>query len=126
MSNDSMTNVSKSGPRVRPTLKTISRLSDLAVPTVSRALSDAPDISESTKKKVRKIAQDIGYRPNRAGLRLRTGKTNVIALVLSIDFDMINHTARLITSIAAATRSTPYHLIVTPYFPDEDPMEGIL
>lgn len=120
-----MTDVSKSGPRARPTLKTISRLAGLAVPTISRALSDAPDISESTKKKVRRIAQEIGYRPNRAGLRLRTGKTNVIALILSTDYDMMNHTARLITSIAAVTRSTPYHLIVLPFFPDEDPMDPV-
>ena len=30
----------------RPTLKTIAKLSGLAVPTVSRALNDAPDIGE--------------------------------------------------------------------------------
>lgn len=109
----------------RPTLKTIARLSGLAVPTVSRALNDAPDIGEDTKRKVREIAREIGYSPNRAGLRLRTGKTNVIALVLSTEFDMMNHTARLITAIAAATRGTPYHMIVTPYFPDEDPMDPV-
>ena len=109
----------------RPTLKTIAELSGLAVPTVSRALNDAPDIGQATKDKVRRIAADIGYRPNRAGLRLRTGKTNVIALILSTEHDIMNHTARLITSIAAATRNTPYHMIVTPYFPDQDPMEPV-
>ncbi|MEM7719364.1 MAG: LacI family transcriptional regulator [Pseudomonadota bacterium] len=111
--------------KARPTLKTIANLSGLAVPTVSRALNDAPDIGEATKKRVRSIALEIGYRPNRAGLRLRTGKTNVIALVLSTQHDMMNHTARLITSIAGATRGTPYHMIVTPYFPDQDPMDPV-
>lgn len=109
----------------RPTLKTIARLSGLAVPTVSRALNDAPDIGDATKARVRDIAREIGYRPNRAGLRLRTGKTNVIALVLSTQHDMMNHTARLITAIAGATRDTPYHMIVTPYFPDQDPMDPV-
>ncbi len=111
--------------KARPTLKTIAELSGLAVPTVSRALNDAPDIGNATKAKVREIAAKIGYQPNRAGLRLRTGKTNVIALVLSTQHDMMNHTARLITSIAAATRGTPYHMIVTPYFPDQDPMDPV-
>ena len=74
---------------------------------------------------MRLFALEIGYQPNQAGLRLRTGKTNVIALILSTDFAMMNHTAGLITSIAAATRATPYHLIVTPYFPDEDPMIAV-
>ncbi len=109
----------------RPTLKTISELSGFAVPTVSRALSDAPDIGAKTKEKVRQIAREIGYVPNRAGVRLKTGKTNVISLVLSTDPDMMNHTARLISSIAGKLRDTAYHMIVTPYFPEEDPLKPV-
>lgn len=109
----------------RPTLKTIARLSGLAVPTVSRALGDAPDIGSDTKKRVREIADQLGYRPNRAGLRLRTGKTNVIALVLRTDHDLMSHASRLITAIAGELRGTPYHLIIIPYFPDEDPLEAV-
>lgn len=112
-------------PPGRPTLKTISELSGLAIPTVSRALHDAPDIGEATKRRVQELAEKIGYRPNRAGLRLRTGKTNVIALVLATNHDMMNFTARLITAIAAGTRGTAYHLIITPYFPDQNLMDPI-
>ncbi|MFK7857814.1 MAG: LacI family transcriptional regulator [Granulosicoccus sp.] len=108
----------------RPTLKTISRLSGLAVPTVSRALSNAPDIGQRTKDRVKAIAQQIGYRPNRAGLRLRTGKTQVISLVLATDFDVMNQTAILIGSIAQGLRGTEYHLNVNPSFAD-DPMSPV-
>lgn len=106
----------------KPTLKTIAKLSGLAVPTVSRALNDAPDIGANTKKLVRKIAHEIGYVPNRAGVRLRTGRTNVIALVMSTEHDIMNHTARLISSVAGGLRDTRFHLNVTPFFPNEDPM----
>ena len=109
----------------RPTLKTIAGETGLAVATVSRALKDAPDIGEETKRRVREAAERLGYRPNRAGVRLRTGKTNVIALVLSTEADVMNHTSRLIYSIAAALRGTAYHLVVMPYFPDQDPQEPI-
>lgn len=109
----------------RPTLKTIAAETGFAVATVSRALKDAPDIGEETKKRVREAARRLGYRPNRAGVRLRTGKTNVIALVLSTEADMMNFTSRLIYSIANALRDTSYHLIVTPFFPDQDPMEPV-
>jgi len=109
----------------RPTLKTIARIAGLAVPTISRALNDAPDIGEDTKRRVRDIATRIGYRPNRAGLRLRTGKTQVISLVLSTQTDLMDHTARLVSSLAGALRGTPYHLIITPYFPDEDPLAPV-
>jgi LacI family transcriptional regulator len=67
----------------RPTLKTIAALTGLSIATVSRALKDAPDIGEDTKRRVREEAARVGYRPNRAGVRLRTGKTNVIALIVS-------------------------------------------
>jgi LacI family transcriptional regulator len=110
---------------VRPTLKTIAAATGLAIATVSRALKDAPDIGEDTKRRVRETATLLGYRPNRAGVRLRTGKTNVIALVLSTESDIMNHTSRLIYSIAAALRGSAYHLVVMPFFPDQDPMEPI-
>lgn len=109
----------------KPTLKTIARISGLAVPTVSRALNDAPDIGNETKKLIRKIANEIGYVPNRAGVRLRTGRTNVISLVMSTEHDLMSHTARLISSVASGLRHTPFHMIVTPFFPDQDPMEPV-
>ncbi len=109
----------------RPTLKTIAEATGLAVATVSRALHDAPDIGAQTKERVRAVAQELGYRPNRAGVRLRTGKTNVISLVLSTEEHVMNHTARLIYSIADALRGTAYHMIVTPYTSADDPMDPI-
>ena len=57
--------------------------------------------------------------------RLKTCKTNVIALVLSTDHGIVNRTARMIASGAGALRGTRYHLNVTPYFPAEDPMISI-
>lgn len=109
----------------RPTLKTIAKQSGLALTTVSRALSDAPDISEKTKEKVRKIADDLGYHRDRAALRLRTGRTHVISMVLGVEPDGLSMTTRLISSVAGALRGTPYHLIVTPTLPDEDPLAPI-
>ncbi|MEO8243826.1 MAG: LacI family transcriptional regulator, partial [bacterium] len=75
-------------------------------------------------RRVRETAERLGYRPNRAGVRLRTGKTNVIAVTLSTVSDMSNP-SQLIYSIADALRGTAYHLVVTPFFPDQDPMDPI-
>ncbi|MEJ6404125.1 LacI family transcriptional regulator [Yoonia sp. 2307UL14-13] len=109
----------------KPTLKTIARISGLAVPTVSRALNDAPDIGSETKKLIRRIATEIGYVPNRAGVRLRTGRTNVISLVMSTEHDLMTHNARLIASVASGLRNTPFHMIMTPFFPDQDRMDPV-
>jgi LacI family transcriptional regulator len=109
----------------RPTLKTIAVLTGLSIATVSRALKDAGDIGEDTKRRVRDVAAQVGYLPNRAGVRLRTGKTNVIALVRSTEEDVMNHTSQMINSIAGALRGTSYHMILMPFFPAEDPMTPI-
>ena len=109
----------------KPTLKTIAALTGLAVPTVSRALADAPDLAAHTKALVRRVAAEVGYVPNRAGVRLRTGRTNVIALVLSTETEMMNHTARLISSLAATLQGTAFHLNVTPLSPADDPLKPV-
>ncbi|WP_236545095.1 LacI family DNA-binding transcriptional regulator [Tropicimonas marinistellae] len=107
-------------------MKTISEMSGFAVPTVSRALKDAPDIGAETKATVRRIAEEIGYVPNRAGVRLRTGRTMVISLVLSTDHDVLDdHTNRLISTVAKSLRGTGYHMIVTPYVTGEDRLDPI-
>ncbi len=108
--------------RERPTLKTIAFMTGLGVTTVSRALKDASDIGAETKERVKMVARQLGYQPNRAGVRLRTGKTNVIALVLSIDEEILGFTSQMVFGISEILSGTQYHLVVTPYSHDRDPM----
>ena len=109
----------------RPTLKTIAFMTGLGVTTVSRALKDAPDIGEETKRRVRLVARQVGYRPNRAGVRLRTGKTNVISLILDTYEQVGSFVSDIIYGISEQLAATPYHLIVTPYSRNYDPMEPV-
>ena len=46
------------------TLKAIAARAQLAVATVSYALRNHPKIAEPTRRRVRAIAQELGYRPN--------------------------------------------------------------
>lgn len=112
-------------PARRPTLKMIAEITGLGVTTVSRALKDAPDLAAATKARIRKVAEDIGYRPDRAGVRLRTGRTNVISLILSPHDEILGYGSSIIFGMSRSLRNTPYHLIVTPHFLDADPMEPI-
>lgn len=110
---------------VRPTLKTIAFMTGLGVTTVSKALKDAPDIGKETKKRVCLVAKQIGYRPNRAGVRLRTGKTSVIALVLSTEEAVMGLTSHLVHGISEILSDTHYHLVLTPYAYSSDPMDPV-
>lgn len=110
---------------VRPTLKTIAFMTGLGVTTVSRALKDAPDIGQDTRRRVQLVAQQIGYRPNRAGVRLRTGKTNVISLVLDTQEQVGGFVSDIVYGVSEEIARTPYHLVITPYSRDKDPMEPV-
>jgi LacI family transcriptional regulator len=112
-------------PAERPTLKTIAYMTGLGITTVSRALKDAPDIGSDTKERVRLVARQLGYQPNRAGVRLRTGKTNVIALVLSIEQELMGFTNQLVQGITEVLGGTQYHLVVTPHSFEKDQMVPI-
>lgn len=107
------------------TLKTIAAIAGLGLTTVSKALKDAPDISRSTKERVRRIADELGYRPNRAGIRLRTGKTSVISLILNPHEEILGFGSALIYGISEALAETSYHLVVAPHFLERDPMAPI-
>jgi LacI family transcriptional regulator len=109
---------------IRPTLKTIAFMTGLGVSTISQALKDAPDISRATKQRVQLVAKQIGYRPNRAGVRLRTGKTNVIALVLNTKEEGMGLVSEMVYGISDVLAGTSYHLVVTPYSLS-DPMEPV-
>ncbi len=109
----------------RPTLKTIATIMGLGVTTVSRALKDGPEIAEETKRKVRQVASEVGYYPDRAGVRLRTGKTNVISLVLNPHDEVVGYGSSVILGLSQVLSSTPYHLVVTPHFLNADPMDSV-
>ncbi|MBZ9677352.1 LacI family DNA-binding transcriptional regulator [Mesorhizobium sp. ES1-1] len=109
----------------RPTLKMLAFMTGLGVTTVSRALKDAPEIGAETRRRVQLVAKQIGYRPNRAGVRLRTGRTNVISLVLNTDREIMSFVSDIIYGVSEVLSETPYHLIVTPYSRSQDPMEPI-
>lgn len=115
----------KSSADAKPTLKTIAELTGLAVTTVSRALADAPQIALETRQRVRKVAADIGYLPDRAAQRLRTGRTNVISLVLDPHEEILGYATSMINGLTEALRGTAYHLVITPHFSDTPQIEPV-
>lgn len=112
----------QSEARDRPTLKTVAEITGLAVATVSRALANDPKIAEATRKRVAEAAQIIGYEPNRAARRLRTGKTMVINLLLDPHFEVLGFGNALLVGATKALEGSGYNLVVTPHFNDVDPL----
>jgi LacI family transcriptional regulator len=67
----------------RITIKDIARLLNLNVSTVSRALSDHPDVNPDTKNRVLETARTLGYIPNFLAVNLRRKHSGLIGLILS-------------------------------------------
>lgn len=62
-------------------LEMIARELNLSVATVSKALNDSFEISESTKKRVLAKAKELNYQVNPMASALRKKKTQTIAVV---------------------------------------------
>lgn len=64
------------------TLKDIAKQSGFSVTQVSRALAGYDDVSASTRDYIRKVANDLGYRPNQVARQLRNQRTNTLGFVM--------------------------------------------
>ena len=67
------------------TLADIARMANVSTSTVSRALNDNPLIKEATRKRIQALAKNNDFSINAAASRLRTQRTNVIAVILNLD-----------------------------------------
>lgn len=66
------------------TIHDIARKLNLSASTVSRALKDNPVISEPTRILIKRIADEMGYRPNILAANLRTKRTNTIGVIVPL------------------------------------------
>ncbi|MGQ7946593.1 LacI family DNA-binding transcriptional regulator [Flavobacterium sp. WC2509] len=68
--------------KTKITISDIAKELGIAPATVSRALSDHPEISANTKKKVKAVAERLDYKPNKIASSLRSGKTKLIGVLI--------------------------------------------
>ena len=109
----------------RPTLRTIADLTGYAVTTVSRALKGDERIALRTRDRIGAVARDVGYVPDRAAQRLRTGRTNVLALVLDPHSEILGFSESMIAGLSEGIAGTRYHLVLMQHALGEDPMRPI-
>ncbi len=92
------------------TIIDIAKALEVSPSTVSRALQDHPYISKETKKKVKKMADKLGYRRNTLAAGLRNRHSNTIGLIvprISMYFQ-----STLVTAIQNTVRGANFNLII--------------
>ncbi len=66
------------------TIHDIAKQLNISASTVSRALKNNPLISEKTRKRIKKTAEEMEYRPNVLAASFRTKKTNTIGVIVPL------------------------------------------
>lgn len=94
----------------RITIRDLAKMLQLSPSTISRALSDHPDISEDTKRRVVEIAEQFNYSVNLHSSFFRNKKSNLIALIIP-EMNMF-YIPSMINAINDYLYSTEYSLFV--------------
>jgi LacI family transcriptional regulator len=111
----------------RVTLRTVATALGLSVTTVSRALKEGPEVNSETIELVKKVAGELGYRPNLGGLNLRTGKTHAIGIVLPFERqgEMNIVVASLVEGVSRYMKASGYRTTVVPQLQADDPLATV-
>ncbi|MFI6335849.1 LacI family DNA-binding transcriptional regulator [Streptomyces sp. NPDC050535] len=79
----------KRSPARRPTMKDIARRAGVSESAVSFALNDRPGVSEITRDRVRRVAEQLGWRPSTAARALSGEGAATVGFVLARPADTL-------------------------------------
>lgn len=93
----------------KPTLKQIAKELGVSVSTVSKALSNSPEISQPTKIKVQEFARLKKYKPNNLAVNLKNKRSRTIGVIIP---NILNpFFAKVFSGIEKAANEKGYNVI---------------
>ena len=107
------------------TLAKLAELAGVSTSTASRALKDNPLIKKETREKIQELAKTHNFSINAAASRLRTQKTNVIAVILNLIDNTEQSTTdpfllKLVGELNQALNAEGYELLLSNSFMASD------
>ena len=101
------------------TLRDVSEASGVSEMTVSRVLRGRGDVSEATREKVLKAANELGYVPNKIAGALASQRVNLIAVIIPSMSNMVF--PEVMTGINEGLEDTEFQAVVgiTDYLPEK-------
>lgn len=110
------------------TIKDIARLANVSVATVSRAINGRDRVSETTRKKILKIIEEVNFVPNAMAASMVNKRTHMLAVVVP-DIQNPFYTAVIGGTVEAAKKEGYSTLVVSTYgdeAEEEEFFEGFL
>jgi DNA-binding LacI/PurR family transcriptional regulator len=96
------------------TIKDIAKALGISTSTVSRALRDSYEISETTKQLVVNYAKNVNYKPNPIALSLKAKKSKSIGVILPEISN--NFFSQVINGIESTASNYGYNVVITQNF----------
>jgi LacI family transcriptional regulator len=94
------------------TIRDIARKADVSYQTVSLVINNKPGVSESTRKRILRLMEELDYHPNRAAQMLSTNRSNTLELII-VDVDYGGRLADSTKNMARAAKTDDYSLLVS-------------
>lgn len=101
----------------RPTLEDVATRAGVSRALVSIVMRDAPGASEQTRDRVRRAADELGYRPDRRARRLRQLRTKLIGVTFTAGQEF--H-ADLVDGVYVAAEELGYDVVLSAITPHRD------
>lgn len=106
----------------RPTLEDVAARAGVSRALVSIVMRDAPGASDHTRERVRRAADDIGYRPDPRARRLRQHRSNLIGLTFAAGQEF--H-AELVDGVYMAADALGYDVVLSAVTPHRDEQRAV-
>src|SRR5260370_7998540 len=129
--NDELKHATTGAPR-RTTINDIAKRVGLSKASVSRALNGKQDVDPQTRKRVLKVAEQLGYVPSASARALSNGRSNCLGLLVPTltwpwilevlrgvaeEIERAGYSFILYTTAYGATSELPFLSVATPAGP---------
>jgi DNA-binding LacI/PurR family transcriptional regulator len=114
--------VTQTGPERRPTLADVAARAGVSTALVSIVMRDAPGASAATRERVRRAADEIGYRPDSRARLLRSSRSRLLGVVFGVQQAFHGD---LVSGLYAAAERVGYEVALSAVTPGRDERHAV-
>ena len=94
-------------------LKEFAKSIGMSQTTVSRALSGYPEVKQETRQRILKLANELGYHPNRSAAGLATGRAGAVGIVLREGHGFDPNTTEFMAGLGSRLETRQIDILIT-------------
>ena len=114
--------MTQTGPERRPTLADVAVRAGVSTALVSIVMRGAPGASAATRDRVRRAADEIGYRPDSRARLLRSSRSRLLGVVFGVQHAFHGD---LVSGLYAAAERAGYELALSAVTPGRDEQHAV-